>query len=178
VTGPTALPISVVAVSGGESTASRTRTLAASLLAAAGGGQLVDLIDLAADGLLGRAPDPTVDAAVAAASAADVLVLASPIYRASVSGAMKAFLDRFSTNALRGTVVVLAATAAAPQHYLALDTSGRALVASLGGTSTATVVYATALEFVDGEPGPGLLEVVERAATEAVALARGLRHAR
>ena len=74
---------------------------------------------------------------------------------------MKAFLDRFPTDGLRGTVVVLAATAAVPQHYLALDTSGRALVASLGGTTAPTVVYATGADFIEAQPTEALLEVVE-----------------
>jgi FMN reductase len=167
---------SVVAVSGGESAASKTRALAAALLDAAGGGELIDLSELSADGLLGRAPDPAVEAAVLRASAADVLVIASPVYRATVSGAMKGFLDRFPPEALRGSVVVLAATAAIPEHFLTLDTSGRALVASLGGLSTPTVVYATSDGFVDGAPGPDLLDLVGRAAHEALALAGWLQH--
>ena len=160
-----------IAVSGGETSTSKTRALAEVVLAAAGGSRVIDLSELSAEGLLGRATDPAVDEAVAAVVAADVLVLASPIYRATVSGPVKAFLDRFATDAFRGKVVVLAATAAAPQHYLALDTSGRALVASLGGTSAPTVVYGTSADFVDGAPGPALAELATRAGTEAAALA-------
>ena len=48
---------------------SRTRVLADLALDIGGGGRLVDLAALSADGLLGRAPDPDVDAAVAAAAA-------------------------------------------------------------------------------------------------------------
>jgi FMN reductase len=163
----------VVGISGGESSASRTRALTQAILEAAGGGELVDLSDLRADGLLGRSADPDVDAAVALASSADVVVLASPIYRATVSGAVKAFLDRFPAEGLRGTVVVLAATAATEQHHLALDTGGRALVASLGGVSAPTVVFGTSADFTDGAPGGPLLAVAARAAAEALALSRG-----
>ena len=94
---------------------------------------LIELSELPADGLLGRRQDDAVDQAVAAASAASVLVLATPIYRATYSGALKAFLDRFATGALTNTAVVLIATAGSPTHFLALDTGGRAVVASLGG---------------------------------------------
>ncbi len=167
--------MNAVAVSAGESPASKTRALAEALLDAVGdagvgpvgGRRHIDLSELGAEGLLGRVRDPAVDDAVRAASRADVLVLASPIYRATVSGPMKCFLDRFPTDGLRGVAVVLAASAAAPQHFLALDTGARALVASLGGMALPTVVFATSADFVDGAPGPALLELIDRAGAEA-----------
>ena len=163
--------MTLVVVHAGESASSRTRALALAALDVGGGGRLVELSQLGADGLLGRVDDAEVADAVAAASGASVLVLASPVYRATVSGAMKAFLDRFPTGALAGTSVVLAATAAVPEHYLALDTSGRALVASLEGWSVPTVVYATSGDIVDGELSAPLRERLAKALAEAAALA-------
>jgi FMN reductase len=163
--------MTTVAVSAGETATSKTRALAVATLEAAGGGQLIELRDLSADGLLGRIEDRAVSAAVDAAARASILVLASPVYRATVTGALKSFLDRFPTDALQDTAVVLVATAASPLHYLSLDTSGRALVASLGGWTVPTVVYATGDDFVDGSPGPALLATVTRAAGEAARLA-------
>lgn len=159
-----------VAVSAGETATSKTRALAAAALEAAGGGQLIELRDLSADGLLGRVEDPAVSAAVDAAANASVLVLASPIYRATVTGAMKSFLDRFPADALRSTAVVLMATAGSSLHYLTLDTSGRALVASLSGWAVPTVVYATGDDFVDGAPGPDVQATIGRAIDEAQSL--------
>ena len=159
--------MSLVVVHSGESASSRTRALAVAALEVGGGGELVELSELSADGLLGRAPDPAVDAAVAAATAATTLVLASPVYRATVSGPMKAFLDRFATGALAGTAVVLAATAAAPQHYLSLDTSGRALVASLDGWTVPTVVYALSADIVDGKVSDDVHDRLAKALAEA-----------
>lgn len=158
---------SLVAVSSGDSPTSKTRALAVAALDVEGGGRLVDLIDLPADALLGRRPDPEVDEAVAAASAADVLVLATPVYRATYSGTLKVFLDRFPTGALDGTAVVLCATAGTPSHFLALDTGGRALVASLGGWTVPTVVYATGSDFSDGVPGAAVLETLSEALGQA-----------
>jgi FMN reductase len=162
----------LVAVSSGDSATSKTRALAVAALDIGGGGLLVDLVDLSADGLLGRHPHPEVDHAVAAASAADVLVLATPVYRATYSGTLKAFLDRFPADALHTTAVVLCATAATPAHFLALDTGGRALVASLGGWTVPTVVYATGQDFAEGVPGSSVLETLRTALGEARALAR------
>jgi FMN reductase len=164
----------LVAVSSGDSPTSKTRALAAAAVELNGGGRLVDLLELPADALLGRSPDSGLDDAVAAASSAQVLVLATPIYRATFSGALKAFLDRFPAEALHSTAVVLAATAGSPAHFLSLDTGGRSVVASLGGWTVPSVVYATSADFIEGKPGPSLLETLEVALGEARSLAASL----
>ncbi len=164
-------PGSVVAVSSGDSAASKTRSLAVAALELAGGGRLIDLIDLPADALLGRRADAEVADAVAAASAASLLVLATPIYRATYNGTMKAFLDRFGPDALSRTAVVWVGTAAAAGHFLALDTGGRAVVASLLGWTVPTVVYATGSDFTDARPSTAVLETLQVALDEARALA-------
>jgi len=160
-------PGSLVAVSSGDSPTSKTRALAEAALEVGGGGRLIDLIDLPADALLGRRQDDAVDDAVAAASSASVLVLATPVYRATFSGALKAFLDRFATDALARTAVVLAATAGGPTHYLALDTGGRAVVASLGGWTVPTVVYATSADFHEGRPSEPVVDNLRAALAQA-----------
>lgn len=163
--------MSLVVVHAGESASSRTRAVAVAALEQGGGGRLIELSQLSADGLLGRVDDPEVADAVAAAGAAQVLVLASPVYRATVAGAMKAFLDRFPTGALAGTAVVLVATAAVPEHYLSLDTGGRALVASLDGWTVPTVVYATSGDVVEGRLSQAVRDRLVRALQEAAAVA-------
>ena len=168
-------PRSLVAVSSGDSATSKTRALASAALDLGGGGQLIDLVELPADGLLGRRQDARVDQAVALASAAAVLVLATPIYRATYNGTIKAFLDRFGPDALYRTAVVWAGTAAAPAHFLALDTGGRAVVASLKGWTVPTVVYATAADFTEGRPSEPVLETLRTALGEAQTLASVLR---
>jgi FMN reductase len=155
----------VVAVSAGDSPASKTRALAA-----AAGGHLIDLLTLPAEGLLGRAPSAEVDEAVALASSATTLVVATPVYRATYAGALKAFFDRFPTDALRGTAVVLCATAGSRDHYLSLDTGGRALIASLGGWTVPTVVYGVSADFEDGVPGPSLMATLQHALAEAASV--------
>ena len=161
---------SLVVVSSGDSATSKTRAVAEAALELGGGGRLIDLIQLPADALLGRSRHAAVDDAVAAASAASVLVLATPIYRATYNGSIKAFLDRFGPDALSRTAVVWVGTAAAPGHFLALDTGGRAVVASLKGWTVPTVVYATGADFVDGRPTEPVLEVLRRALGEARAV--------
>jgi FMN reductase len=165
-------PMDLVAVHAGESASSRTRALAAAALDIGGGGELIELPSLSADGLVGRTADPAVEAAVAAASGASTLVLASPVYRATVSGVLKAFLDRFPTGGLAGVPVILGATAGSRDHYLSLDTSGRALVASLSGWTVPTVVYATPADIVDGKVSDEIEATLRQALAEAASIGR------
>jgi FMN reductase len=165
--------LTLVAVSAGESASSKTLKLVAGEVTARGG-RVIDLSALSADGLLGRAEDPAVADAVAAAATASVLIVATPIYRATYTGALKAFFDRFQPSALARTAVVLVATAGIPDHFLALDTGARALVASLEGTTVSKVVYAISADFVDGVPKPELADRLRGAIDQAEAVAATL----
>lgn len=162
-----------IAVCAGDSSTSKTRALVAPIVEERGG-ELIDLLDLPADGLLGRRSDDAVARAVATASSANVLVVATPVYRATYTGALKAFFDRFQPHALASTVAVLVATAAVPEHFLALDTGLRALIASLEGWSVPAVVYATGEDFVDGRPAPHLLDALRAAIEQAERAARSI----
>jgi FMN reductase len=53
--------------------------------------------------------------------AADVLVVASPTYKATYTGLLKAFVDRFPPAALEGKVAIPMMMGAAPIHQLAVD---------------------------------------------------------
>jgi FMN reductase len=134
----------------------------------AGEGRLLDLGALDADALLGRASHPSVDDALAAVSSADVLVVVTPVYRATYSGLLKVLFDQLAAGALEGTACVLSATGGSFHHYLSLDTGLRSLVASLGGWSVPTVVYATGDDFAEGnQPLPTVVEPLTQALAEA-----------
>ena len=161
----------LVAISAGESSGSKTTALVAPVVDEHDG-RLIELSQLSADGLLGRVEDAALADAVAAAASADVLIVATPVYRATYTGAMKAFFDRFEPRALAGTAVVLVATAIVPEHYLSLDTGGRALVASLEGWTIPTVVYATREDFTDGVPNEDVLRRLRSAVEQAERVVR------
>jgi FMN reductase len=105
--------------------------------------ELIDLAKLSADGLLYRTKDVEVAAALEKATAAAILVVGTPIYRASYTGQLKAFFDLLPRDALAGSIVGLIATGASPAHMLAVDHGLRPLVASLAGLSAARAIYAT-----------------------------------
>jgi FMN reductase len=139
--------MSLVAINGSHSAASSTHALAALAVELHGSGLVVDVVTLDPAGLIGTAPSDDVQAVLTAIAEASILVLVTPIYRATYSGLLKVLFDQLPAAALAGKVAVLAATAGGPAHYLALDTGGRALVASLDGWTVPTVTYATSRDF-------------------------------
>jgi len=131
--------VSTIAVLVGNPQAgSRTRTVAeevAAQLAAASGADVLPTIELAehADRLF-VFPDASLEALGAAVAAADVLVVATPTYKASYTGLLKAFLDRYGTNGLAGVVAVPVFTIGSPAHALAVEHTLRPLLVELGAS--------------------------------------------
>ncbi len=166
--------INVVGVSGSPAARSRSRVLLEAALNALeryGRGRQIDLAGLPADALLGRREDPTVADALAAVQAARIIVVGTPIYRATYSGLLKVFFDLLPQDALAGKVAIVIATGATPGHLLTVDHGLRPLLASVGALVVPTGVYGTDAQFRDGRIVDGaLLESVERAVAEAAAL--------
>jgi FMN reductase len=139
--------MSLVALNGSHSASSSTHAVATLAAEIYGSGEIVDLVTLDPAGLIGSNPSPDVAALLQAIDDASILVLVTPIYRATYSGLLKVVFDQLPSGGLKGKAAVLAATAGGPAHYLALDTGMRALVASLDGWTVPTVTYATPADF-------------------------------
>ncbi|MDD2546102.1 MAG: NADPH-dependent FMN reductase [Burkholderiaceae bacterium] len=86
---------------------------------------------------------PSVLAASAQVAAADVLVVATPVYKAAYSGVLKVFLDLLPQTALKGKTVLPLATGGSPHHMLALDYALRPVLQSLGAKHILPGIYAT-----------------------------------
>jgi FMN reductase len=136
-----------IGLAGSISSPSRSGALVTDLLTRLRPGgaetELIDLAKLSADGLLYRTKDEEVAAALEKVTNARILVVGTPIYRASYTGQLKAFFDLLPRDALAGSIVGLIATGASPAHMLAVDHGLRPLVASLAGISAARAIYAT-----------------------------------
>jgi FMN reductase len=103
---------------------------------------------------------------------ADALVVATPVYRRTYSGLLKALFDLFDPAALAGIPAVLAVTAAHGAESLCIDHGLRPLIASLEGWSVPTAVYATHRDFDEGRPIDAVTERMTLALAEAEAVAR------
>jgi FMN reductase len=115
---------------------SRTHGLARSLtreLARVIPGALATEVDLTP--LAPQVLEPSAGAVLAAleqVQAADILVVASPTYKATYSGLLKAFLDRFGNRPLVGSAAVPVLLGGAPNHLLAVDVHFTPLLLELG----------------------------------------------
>jgi FMN reductase len=100
-------------------------------------------------------------------AAADIAIFASPTYKASYTGMLKAFLDRYGSSGLAGTIAVPVMTGGWAGHSLAVEVHLRPVLVELGATVPARGLYVTESEF--GE----LDAAVARWAATAVPLLRG-----
>ena len=104
-------------------------------------------------GLYGPAVfDPSSEAVendLAAIAAVDVLVVASPTYKATYTGLLKAFFDRYGTNGLAGVVAVPVMVGGVPQHALATEVHLRPLLVELGAVVPSRGLYVLDSELDD-----------------------------
>src|SRR5213592_1231744 len=117
---------SVVGLSGSPKPVSRSRALLELTLAAlerqgAGPSRLIDLAALPADALLGRREDRDVTEAIQTVLDSGIVVVSTPIYRATYSGLLKVFFDLLPQDALARKVAIAIATGGGPGHLLAVD---------------------------------------------------------
>lgn len=78
----------------------------------------------------------------AAVEAADAVIIASPVYKASYSGALKTILDLIPQKGLQGKVVLPLFIGGTIAHLLAVDYALKPVVAALGGTHILSGVFA------------------------------------
>jgi FMN reductase len=151
-------PLRIVAVSGGLQRPSRAATLAEHLLDLIGESvpcdqHLIELGELAPQlaGALWRSQLPeTVERQLAAVEQADVLVVATPVYRGSYTGLFKHFFDFIDQDALVDTPILLAATGGSERHALMIDHQLRPLFSFFQARTLPLGVYATDRDFADG----------------------------
>ena len=142
--------MSVAVVVGNPKPASRTFR-AAHLVAERLAGRPADLsIDLTE---LGPAlldwSDQGVAELVAAVQAADLVVVASPTYKATYTGLLKLFLDRFGAGSMTGTAVPLM-LGGHWKHALAPELLLKPVLVEIGATCPTAGLFLLESEFADG----------------------------
>lgn len=81
--------------------------------------------------------------ALAAVAAAQGVIIATPVYKASFSGVLKTFLDLLPQNGFAGKVVLPVATGGSQSHLLALDYALRPVLHALEADQVLASIYAT-----------------------------------
>jgi FMN reductase len=93
----------------------------------------IDLIDFGA-ALLDWS-DPAVGAAITTVKSSDLVVFASPTYKASYTGLLKLFLDRIGGGSLRGVTAIPLMLGGDLRHSLAPEVFLKPVLAELGATT-------------------------------------------
>lgn len=180
-------PLRIVAVSGGLQRPSKAAALAEHLLDLIADElpceqRLVELGPLAPQlaGAVWRAQLPdTVERELAAVEQADVLVVATPVYRGAYTGLFKHFFDFIHQDALVDKPVLLAATGGSERHALVIDHQLRPLLSFFQARTLPLGVYATDPDFADHRlQGEALIARARLAVQRALPLIALARHAR
>ena len=95
-------------------------------------------------------PDGT-EAVVQRVVAADMYLIATPIFRASFTASLKNLLDLVPVEGLMGKVCGLIAMGATDHHYLAIDGQLRPVLAWFGAHLVPGMVYLQSRQFQDGK---------------------------
>lgn len=112
--------------------------------------------------------------AVESVSRASAMLVASPVYRASIPGVLKNFFDHLPVEALAGKPVGWVVVGATAHHYLGVDRHLRDVLAWFGAAALSTGVYLTNDDFVSGGPSAAATAELDAVAATLVDFAKRL----
>ncbi|MDQ1556082.1 MAG: reductase [Actinomycetota bacterium] len=174
-------PLRVVAVSGSLTDPSRTTALVEAIAAAFAVAlptetHVIKLNELGPHlaGALTRAELPAeAEAELRRIEGADLLVVASPVYRASFTGLFKHLFDFVEQFALVDTPVLLAASGGSDRHALIIEHQLRPLFGFFQALALPAGVYANDSDFTEREiSNPLLTERIDKAIARALPLVK------
>jgi FMN reductase len=171
----------VVGVSGSLQAPSRTIALVEEIVASLGRGleiesTIIKLNELGphfAGALKRKDLTPEVEEALQQIETADVLVVASPVYRASFTGLFKHLFDFVDQYSLVDTPVLLAATGGSERHALIIEHQFRPLFSFFQALTLPVGIYAHDSDFTDYVVTSELLrERIEKAVAKSIPVIR------
>jgi FMN reductase len=148
----------ILLISGSPSIPSRSGALleyAAERLGAEGlTTELTSVRDYPAEDLiLGKFDSPAFEVTKRLVAEARGLIVATPVYKAAYTGALKALLDILPPQALRNKTVLPIATGGSAVHLLVLDYALKPVLGTLGASDILQGVYVTDSQLQLGEKG-------------------------
>jgi FMN reductase len=168
--------IRVVALVGTLHTPSKTGVLVDDILRRIDGRQSADstVVDVLQhghaliDALGGEVSDP-LRRAFDAVLAADLLIVATPVYKGSYTGLLKLFVDLLPQDGLAGLPVLPVAVGGSDVHSLMIDHELRPLFAFFGADSLPDGIWARSADIaLDGTVAESLAATVEKAVVAAL----------
>lgn len=116
----------------------------------------------AEDLIFARFDSPQVIAFIEAVKQADGLLIGTPVYKASFSGALKTVLDLLPERSLHGKVVLPLATGGSIAHMLAVDYALKPVLSALKCQEVLHGIFAidSQISYADNEQGGELDEIL------------------
>jgi len=171
--------LKVVAVSGSLTSPSKTTVLVESIVEALGqrldiDAQIIEIEKVGPQlaGSIRRTDLPSdVEGHLRAIESADLLIAATPVYRASFTGLFKHLFDFVGQYSLVDTPVLLAATGGSERHSLTIEHQLRPLFGFFQALTLPIGVYGSDADFTDYQvSSPSLLSRIDIAVERAVPL--------
>jgi FMN reductase len=161
--------VNLVAILGSATPPGRLRRATREAIGRAGAPEGVDarLIDLAevriapADGRPPKELSDDTAEVVDSIAAAEAVLLATPVYRGSLTGTLKNLLDHVPVEALEGKPTAIAAMGATQHHYLGAERHLRDVLSFFGALVCPVAVYLTSADFEDGAPRTAAAEQLD-----------------
>jgi FMN reductase len=122
----------------------------------------------------GTPPSGDTERVIESVTNASTLLIATPIYRGSLTGSLKNLLDHLPVPALRDTPTAIATMGASDHHYLGADRHLRDILTFFGALTTPTSAYLTSKDFTDGTPSPEALARLDALLDSALRLTRSI----
>jgi FMN reductase len=148
----------ILSISGSPSVTSRTgavlRIVENRLAASGHTTETLAVRDVPPAALLGAdLGHPAIAAAATAVERADGVIVATPVYKASYTGLLKALLDVLPQYALTGKTVLPLATGGSAAHVLAIDYALRPVLTSMGARHVVQGYFLLDTSLVAGDDG-------------------------
>ena len=129
------------------------------------------ILDFAAEDLLhARFDSPQIQLLIEQIAQADGVLVATPVYKASFSGALKTLLDLLPERALQHKVVLPLATAGSSAHMLAVDYALKPVLAALKAQEMLQGVFAEdhQISYGEGDAPAQLVPVLQERLDDAL----------
>ena len=128
---------------------------------------VIDLSKIDAESLLIRNEDEKLDKVLKSVVQSDLIITASPTYRATYTGLLKVFLDLLPQESLSEKLVLPIQTGGSSDHSLTIEHGITPVMRSLGATVLTNTIYAWSSQFKeDGSPSPGIIELINNSVKE------------
>lgn len=131
----------------------------------------IDLSTLPSEALLGRNKHDLVDSAIKTVTEASIVIPATPTYRATYTGLLKAFFDLLPSDCLVSCFGIPVQTGGSPLHSLSVEYVLEPLLRNLGALVSSKGIYGWGEHWSDGKPVAELQAWIDDAVQEADSVA-------